>query len=69
MRAMHAKRTKLYLGREAIRILTERDMAQVAGGHPTGFPTVCTSVALRATRSEEDGAGPCPGQYSWTCSP
>ena len=59
------KRT-LRLRAESVRLLTCADLELVASGVPSSFPQC---LAARATRSEADGAGPCPGEYSWTCSP
>lgn len=68
---MHPKRTKLKLRSETLRHLTTAELAEPRGGHPTGFGTVPCVVALRAgdPRSEEAGAGPCPGEYSSACVP
>lgn len=50
---------RLKIRAETVRILVERELRVVAGGHPTGFPTVCTSVAARAEFTDE-----CPSNYT-----
>lgn len=55
----HTQRRRFELRTETVRQLAERDLAEVAGGHPTGFPTVCTSVAAR--QEFTDG---CPSSYT-----
>lgn len=67
MRAMHAKRTKLHLGREALRVLAGDELDHVVGGvHPT-FANGCAQI--RGTTSEAETAGPCPTDYSFMCTP
>lgn len=56
--------------REFLRHLTPGQLSQIAGGmeRPTCHQCgPCAIVAVRGTTSEAEGAGPCPGEYSWTC--
>lgn len=53
----HTKRP-LRINRETVRMLIAPDLGRVAGGHPTGFPTVCTSVAPRRASFTDE----CPSE-------
>lgn len=66
---MRKTQAKIHLARETVRQLTELHLGVVASGRPTGYGTVPCVGAARATTSEAEGAGPCPGEYSWACVP
>lgn len=53
---MRKSKRRLRLDRETVRTLGEIDLTRARGG-------------LIATTSEAEGAGPCPGEYSYLCKP
>lgn len=59
------KRKRLILRRETLRILAGGELdAAIGGTHPSSFP----QCAVRSELSERETVGPCPGQYSFTCT-